>query len=151
MSVGSGRLCVCVCVCVYMCVCVYVGLFYIELIVCTPERVLSWAITLVVGEFKNTNLRINTAENGHILYKTDQLWFTDWVQTFVLEQNVSSLNLEWFRIICLFILGLNDGFWSSTTEIWKLPCTILTRVNFDKEVNNSKKIIIQCYRKLNCL
>ena len=45
------------------------------------EILIPWAITFVMGKFKNANSRINTAKNGNILYKTDHSRLADWVKS----------------------------------------------------------------------
>ena len=93
------------------------------------ERLIFSAITCVACKFKNTNLRINTAKNGLMLYKSTNIYLRQW-QCCYLYYRLVGLKLPRSTLQWIWSQGLqNSGFWLFTTEISNWQCPILTRIN----------------------
>ena len=110
----------CVCVCVCVCCLSDSWVFNYLMLHATvsfvaAERLRSWPIILVAQDFKNENLRISTAKDGHVVYKTYRSWLVDWGQSSSHEQKVASSNptqseliIDWRNYSGLWILIIHD-------------------------------------------
>ena len=107
---------------------------FVEMIVGMDFRFYLWEFNILSHNVCNTQTQIslNTAKNGHILTKNDQLRLADRVKSSSLEQKVSCSIPAQGNSIFDQSLHPNYGFRLSTTEIWKSTFPILAHPELRK-------------------